>query len=166
MTIRDLLTDFSIHNKYGDMDVYNDCIDECAPAWCGNLLTDKGEEHFDARYEGLLDTEIEVGKNMCGSYIDCKINHLDDCEERWDAIAHLFECLCGYCSEDEYDLWFADYGDWDQVVASLIPKGDENEDVLNRIAVLEARLETALTYTLNHICEEDIPQFVKTIKEA
>ena len=171
MTLRDLFTNQSIWTVYGDMDVVNDCIDDYAPAWCGTLLTDEGQKHFDLlldTYEPLLDTEIEVGKNMCGSFVECKINDCPDYDKRWNAIKELLECSAGYCSCEDYDNWFVDdcINDDDQLVRSLIPEGSEDEDALDRIAVLEARLEVALGYILDHICKEDIPQFVKTIKEA
>lgn len=43
MKLSEILTK-KTYDQYGDMDVTNDCIDELAPAWCGNLLTDDEEE--------------------------------------------------------------------------------------------------------------------------
>lgn len=105
MTLRDLFTDKSIWNQYGDMDVFNDCIDDYAPAWCGTLLTDKGLEHFGKELD-LDDIEVEFYADTYGHTICVHIDKFPDYEEKWEAIRTLFSCAAGYCGCEEYDLWF------------------------------------------------------------
>lgn len=103
MKLKDLLT-LSTYNAIGDMDVSNDCIDECAHAWCGNTLTEEGERQFAA----ALDLDAELGRVWGEPGIVVKIDHLDNYEEAWDWVQDLFSCMAGYCSEEDYDKWFDD----------------------------------------------------------
>lgn len=105
MTLKDLFTDKTLWAKYGDMDVYNDCIDDWAPAWCGTLMTFEGAEHYG---EDLLSTEIEIFESKYCNNIECKINDCLDYSKRWRQIKALFEEAAGYLGCEEYDAWFMD----------------------------------------------------------
>lgn len=151
MRLRDLFTDNRIWDTYGDMDVVNDCIDDMANAWCGTLLTEEGIEYFNSvldTYEPLLDTEIEVGKNMCGSFVECKINDSPDYDKRWNAIKYLFECASGYCSCEDYDKWFVD--EYDPM------EGSEDEDAIDRIDALKDMVDNAVDWIVEHASKEDL----------
>lgn len=105
MTLKDLFTDKSIWGKYGDMDVYNDCIDDMASAWCGTQMTKAGLEHYG---DDLLSTEIEIDETCCGCSIECKIDDCPDYSKRWRKIKALFDEAAGYLGVEEYDMWFID----------------------------------------------------------
>ena len=108
LKLRDILTQ-DMYEKYGDMDVYSDCIDEGAPAWCGNFLTEEGKKHYAKVLE--LDAEIQTeyhdGATPWYSIV-VKTNHLPSPtdERMWDKAQGLFGDMAGYCSEEEYDKYF------------------------------------------------------------
>lgn len=97
MKLRDILTK-ETWNKYGDMDVANDCIDEMAPAWCGTLLTKEGKEVF----ADVLDLDAEIEDD----YIVVKVDHLEDYEKAWLKACRFFDYMAGYCLEEDYETWF------------------------------------------------------------
>ena len=105
MTLRDLFTDKSIWNQYGDMDVYIDCIDDVASAWCGTLMTEAGLEHYG---DDLLGTEISIIEDKNGACIECWINERYDYSKRWRRIKALFDEAAGFLGCEEYDMWFMD----------------------------------------------------------
>lgn len=159
MTLKDLFTDNRIWNKYGDMDVYNDCIDDMANAWCGTLLTKEGIKHFNSildTYEPLLDTEIEIITGRYGFDIEAKIDQCPDYDKRWNAIRYLFECASGYCSCEDYDTWFveAEEKEYDPLV------GDPDEDAIDRIEALKSIIDNAVYW----ICQqEDDPKVLAVV---
>ena len=113
MTLRDLFTDKTLWAKYGDMDVYNDCIDDMAAAWCGTIMTFEGAEHYDSGYKysnygKILDTPIEISAGTYGFDIEVKVDDYPDYSKRWNYISQIFSDAAGYCTEEEYDRWFID----------------------------------------------------------
>lgn len=148
MTIRELMTRPDYYEAYGDMDVFNDCIDEDAPAWCGQCLTDEGVAHYTELYAPLLDTEVEIGQNMYGYFIDVKINDCSDYNKRWRAVCKLFADAAGYCDEDEYEAWFAE--SYDPLT------GSSDEDSLERIDRLVDMVENAVDWIVDHAAKEDL----------
>lgn len=103
MKLSEILTK-KTYEQYGDMDVANDCIDELAPAWCGNLLTDEGKRHF-AR---VLDLDAEIRPVWGYMGIVVLVDHLPNYAEMWEETLDLFNAMCGYCDEEQYDRWFTD----------------------------------------------------------
>ena len=102
MKLKDLLTKDN-YNKYGDMDVYNDCIDEMAPCWCGVTIKD---EYLHCYPILELEAEIEPDTWLGGSHyrIMLNINDLPEGkdEKAWEDACELFEDLAGYGDADEY----------------------------------------------------------------
>lgn len=105
MKLGELLTQ-EIYDKYGDMDISNDCIDDMACAWCGNLLTPAGRDKFKV----ALELEAEIAPVWGYDGIEVKIDHLKHYGKAWRQVKELFSAMCGYCTEEEYDEWFYDYG--------------------------------------------------------
>lgn len=101
MKLKELLTE-ATYNEWGDMDVSNDCIDDCACAWCGQTLTDEGERHF----ADALSLDAEIGMVWGSPGIVVEIDHLPNYGEAWDKVVDLFSSAAGYCSEEDYDKWF------------------------------------------------------------
>lgn len=104
MKLKDILTT-ETWNKYGDMDVTNDCIDDMACAWCGTTLTREGEEHF----AEALNLEAEIRPVWGYDGISVKINHLEKYGRAWRKTKELFDAMAGYCSESNYAKWFDDH---------------------------------------------------------
>lgn len=100
MRVRDMFTT-AFADKYGDIDVFDDCVEELAVAFCGPLkLTKQGEAMFNL----VLDDEVEMGD-------DCIIVCIDSYPEGvWQQhlkkLKMLFGCAAGFCSESEYTTWF------------------------------------------------------------
>lgn len=101
MTLRDILTEEN-YNKYGDMDVYSDCIDDFACCWCGTLLTDYGKDV----YVKALDIKAEIRPdNWLGGDSHCILVLTDDeedYEELWDEAKAFFADMAGYIPDDDY----------------------------------------------------------------
>ena len=94
MKVKDLL------KQEIDIDVYDDVCDELAIAFCGPVeLTDEGEEVF----ADVLDYEITL-------HNDVAIVGVDDDDGIWQKklkkAKKLFYGMAGYCSIDNYRLWF------------------------------------------------------------
>lgn len=102
MKLKDILTT-EIWNEFGDMDVYNDVTDSVYPAWCGNLFTEEGREHFAEALE--LEAEATTVWD-CGAIIV----HTDG--DNWKhnnaLVCELFTDMAGYCTKEEYERWFID----------------------------------------------------------
>lgn len=83
------------------IDVYDDVCEELAIAFDGpQELTEAGKEHF----AEVLEFPISLGE-------DCIIVHVDDEDEdvflkKLYQAKELFESLAGFCTEDEWNLWF------------------------------------------------------------
>lgn len=108
MKLRNILTN-KIYNKYGDMDVYNDCIDDFAPTWCGNTLTAYGYECYRYILDNL-DADV-VPDNYLGNGHHCIMVHINDLpsgtdERMWGKVVDMFYAMAGYIDEDEYDKMF------------------------------------------------------------
>ena len=159
MTLRDLFTDKNTWAKYGDMDVYNDCIDEMTAAWCGTLMTFEGAQHYDECYKSengkLLDTPIEIAAGRYCNNIECKIDSYPDYFERWIAIDILFNDAAGYCSESDYDKWFID--DYDNEEA---PEPDPYRTVINHMID-----HTSLDQLKSMANEPEGDKFLKALEE-
>lgn len=103
MKLKDILTK-EVWEKYGDMDVTNDCIDDTACAWCGNYLTKEGRIHF----EEALEYEAEIVHAMGEFWIQVKIDHLPGYEHAWTIVKRLFLYMAGYCPDEDYNRWFTE----------------------------------------------------------
>lgn len=101
MKLKDLLT-AETWNEYGDMDVANDVTDELWPAWCGETLTDEGRERFKEALE--LEAIIRPVWGYQGIYL--LLDDDPDWEKHWNMAGELFESMCGYCTEEEWNRWF------------------------------------------------------------
>lgn len=100
-TLRELFTP-EIHEAFGDIDIYDDYDERCAIAWCGELLTEKGLEHFDEVLD-LPIANIDLNENsFYGKHIT--VNCVGATEAR--ALKDLMESMAGYCTEDEWEEWF------------------------------------------------------------
>ena len=103
MKLKDILTT-EVWNKYGDMDVVNDVIDDYFPAWCGNTLTAEGLEH----YKEALELEADIWGDETYAQIHVRVDSPD--EKTWKRnyrmARDLFSDMCGYCTEEEYNRWF------------------------------------------------------------
>ena len=103
MKLKDILT-AEMYDRYGDMDVYSDCIDDIAPCWCGTLLTEYGKEYYAEALE--VEADIDEESNFIGwcilTYTDCE----EDCEKKWYKVTELFNDMAGCCSEEHYDKCF------------------------------------------------------------
>lgn len=102
-TLKDILTK-DTYNKFGDLDVYSDCIDDCADCWCGTLLTERGER----LYEDTLRLPAEVRVCFGSPAIMVYTDHLATYARSWIVAKKFFGDLAGYCSEEEWDLNFYD----------------------------------------------------------
>ena len=101
MKVADMFTD-EWYDEYGDIDVYQDCIDLDGVAFCGATLTEAGKKHF----ESVLDLEVEKGK--CWGYpcIWVKVDGQPDDEMLAEMVMELFWACAGYCTEEEWNKWF------------------------------------------------------------
>ena len=100
MKIKDMFTK-EWYEEYGDIDVYDSDYDTEGIAFCGALLTPRGEEHF----KGLLELEVEVGENFLGPCVWVQTGG------DWNlckAAEELFWDVAGYCDEDDWDAWFVE----------------------------------------------------------
>lgn len=87
-TLRGFLSD--CRKKGDDVDIYVDGID--AIAYCGTKLTEEGAEHFKAALDLHMDGNVVTGDD--DSLLDLA----------WDMLTGM----AGYCSCDDWDLWFKD----------------------------------------------------------
>ena len=101
MKLYELLTK-ETWEKFGDMDVSNDCIDELAPAWCGTTLTEEGKKQF----ASVLNLEAEIRPVWGYDGISVNIDHLPNYEEVWEEVLDLFNSMAGYINEEEHNEWF------------------------------------------------------------
>lgn len=105
MKLKDILTKDN-YKTYGDMDVYNDCIDDSAPCWCGTTLTDYGKSVYPAlELEAYIKPDNWVEGGYC---IMVEINDLPEGEDdrMWDETVALFSDMAGYIPEDDYNKRF------------------------------------------------------------
>ena len=101
MKVRDMFTkDF--YDLVGDIDVYQDCIDEDGVAFGGVLLTSEGKKHF-AKVMNL-----EVEKGFCWGYpcIWVKVDGVPNDIKLAHKVNELFWAAAGYCTEEEWNKWF------------------------------------------------------------
>ena len=92
MIVKDLL------EQEIDIDVYDDVCEELAIAFCGPMkLTPAGTEKFSE----VLSYGVRLND-------DCAIINLDaaDWKKRLRKAKEFFEAMAGYCSEENYNLWF------------------------------------------------------------
>lgn len=157
MTLRDILTR-ETYIKYGDMDVIDNVIDDSYPAWCGNLLTEKGQEHF----KEALDVEACLAPVWGRIGIHCLIDG-----ERWKKkralILELFDSLAGFCDDKDYDEWFDDDWEYEPEEFHLLPEGDPDEDSLERIGKLEDMFSNAMDWIFDHIKQEGIRDMMEHV---
>lgn len=100
ITIKDF-----IRTATEDIDVYNNVTDDGGVAYCPPLfLTEEGEKEF----AEVLNYKIEVDEDNKSAEVIC-----DDEEEHtpWQLkkrkAEKLFWAAAGYCSEEDYELWFS-----------------------------------------------------------
>lgn len=130
MTLKDILT-LENHDKYGDMDVYNDVTDDYACAWCGTICTTYGE----GVYHEALDIPAEIrDDNWLGNGRKCIVvlaDQFEDWEDTWDEASALFTDMAGYIAEEDYVQRF---------VNDEAP--EEVYEVENKQTILDRLLET------------------------
>ena len=90
-----------------DIDVYDDVCEELGIAFCGPLsLTEEGARHF----SDVLEYEVGIYVNDDGSpaYAEVQVNAIAGAiwKERLRKAKEFFEAAAGYCSVEQYDLWF------------------------------------------------------------
>ena len=91
MKVRDLIT------MEVDVDVYDDCCEACAIAFCGPLkMTNRGAKYW----SNILDRDIELLSDNVTAIV-----HASD-ENDAVEIAAFFESAAGFCSVSEYERWF------------------------------------------------------------
>lgn len=89
-----------------DVDVYDNVCDDIGIAFCGPMvITDLGKEKF----KTALNLECElITRN---GYTECTVNvesglHPDAWKANLKEAKQFFYAIAGYCSADDYDLWF------------------------------------------------------------
>lgn len=93
--IRDLLS------KEIDIDVYDDIEERVGIAFCGpKWLKEAGIEKF----KDILDIEVEI----TGESALLLIEGEKDEDRKLDLAEEFFNSLAGYCTPEEYSLWFSD----------------------------------------------------------
>ena len=120
MKVRDLL------KMEIDVDVVDDVTEDLYIAFVGpQELTREGEKEFAL----VLDLEVEHDANS-----DLYIIHVDDDDERtWKrrlrSAVKLFNGMAGYCSVENYELWFKEQSD-----AGYMPPTDDETQPIKLIA--------------------------------
>lgn len=107
MTLREILT-AQTYEKFGDMDVTNDVIDSMFPAWCGQICTEEGEKEFGE----ILSCPAHIDEGVLyGAPYGLIVVNIDgpNWKRLYNKAEALFDAMCGYCSEEEYDRWFKEY---------------------------------------------------------
>lgn len=102
MTVRDFIA------QDIEIDIYDDVTDEIGVCFTGPMeLTAEGEEHF----KELLDLDVEI-KDAPGwgdnAYVLIDGDDGDAWEDRLEIAKEFFYAAAGYCTDDEYHLWFRD----------------------------------------------------------
>lgn len=91
MKVRDLIA------MEVDVDVYDDCCEACAIAFCGPLkMTSRGGKYW----SNILDRDVELLSDNVTAIV-----HASD-ENDAVEIAAFFESAAGFCSVAEYERWF------------------------------------------------------------
>ena len=160
MKLKDILTT-ETWNEFGDMDVYNDVTDSVYPAWCGNLFTEEGREHF----AEVLELEAETT-----TVWDCAaiIVHTDG--ENWKhnnaLVRELFVDMAGYCTEEEYERWFID-AEEDEPDLGPMPSGfiDDQEKMRDFFYLTKDEFLASYSY-LTEEEYDDTLRYVRYIQEG
>lgn len=121
MTLREILTT-ETYSKFGDMDVTNDVIDSMFPAWCGQICTEEGEKEFGE----ILSCPAHIDEGtLYGAPYGVIVVKVDgpNWKRLYNKAEALFDAMCGYCTEEEYDRWFIDDYDLEEA-----PKDDGREE--------------------------------------
>lgn len=100
MLVKEMFTK-EFYDTYGDIDVYDDTVEELGIAFCGAILTDEGKE----RFHSVLDLEVTIND---GSYGEVAIVSLPETQWRraLNVLIDLFDGVAGYCSEEDWNKWF------------------------------------------------------------
>jgi len=88
-----------------DIDVYDNVGDGFEIAFCGPLkLTADGEKKF----ADVLDYDVEIQNWMDGAVavVDVDDEDYDVMERKLEEARSFFYSAAGYCSEENYKLWF------------------------------------------------------------
>lgn len=99
MKVRDLLKQ---HDKYGDVNVYDDYDCRCQVLWFGQTLTKAGEK----RFKRALDLTCDAIPNHYGGWNDVVVR--TESEKDATAIYEMMRAMAGYCTVDEYDTWIVE----------------------------------------------------------
>lgn len=107
MTVKDIFSK-AFYERFGDVDVYNDVTDDAFCAFCGGLaLTEYGEQYF----ADALGIEITAEGNPYNCIMLKLDKYGDDWERYFDNANELFNCAAGYCTTDEYGMFFTEQED-------------------------------------------------------
>lgn len=100
ITVRQILDLYRISNI--DVDIYDDYDERCGLAYCGTKLTEAGEK----RYEKALNLKVSHLVRESSDLIAVVV-HCENGKEA-TALQNLLSDMAGYCSEKDYDKYFAD----------------------------------------------------------
>ena len=105
MKVKDMFTN-EWYDKYGDIDVYQDCLDIDGVAYCGEKLTEEGKKEWG----DVLDLGVYINNPPSIDYgypeAVVEVDDLPNCEHLAKRVMELFWACAGYCTEDEWDKWF------------------------------------------------------------